>query len=118
MKRSITVLAMALILILTTWESASSMRYPNVTIDVVHYDHPWGGEQNVTDPPSDYSTTSTLQEDFIIVTILKYWNYRFLYNTSLLIKSRTNVTTTTTTTNTTTTDTNSSETTSQRGMGQ
>ena len=112
MKRLISVLAITLILILATWDNASSMRFPNITIEVVHFDHPWGGEQNTTNPPAVNSTTPIVKDDFIIVRIMKYWNYRILHNASTLIKPEVSGTTTTTT------ETNTNQATSQRGTGQ
>lgn len=119
MKRFISVLAIALILILTAWDDASSRRYPEIRIDEIDYDHPWGGEQNDPEPPINYSTTTVVKGDLTIIQIFKAWNYRFFFNGSTFLSAgfrRTSTTANSTTTTTNpelTTSTNSS--TSQGG---
>jgi hypothetical protein len=80
MKRLIPVLAIMLILILTAWNDAESKRYPEVRIDEVQYDHPWGGEQNNPNPPINYSVTTTTKNDLTLIGIVKSINYRYLFN--------------------------------------
>jgi hypothetical protein len=116
MKRLLAVLAVALILILTYWENSSSKSYPIIVIEDVQFDHPWGGEQNDPNPPVNNSITPAIQDDFIIIRMMKYWNYRILYNPSFFRASKSTGTTSTTSTNDSNTSTNQAP--SQRGMGQ
>ncbi len=85
MKRLIPVLAIALILILTTWDDASSRRYPDVRLDEPIYDHPWGGDQNDPNQPINYSTTTPGQNELTIIGIIKTWNYRIFFNGSTFL---------------------------------
>jgi hypothetical protein len=119
MKRLFPVLAAALILVLTISDDASSRRYPNLVIDVVQFDHPWGGEQNTTTPPATNSVTPAVQADFIIIRLMKSWNYRIFYNAPFIRQPESRGTTSTTST-TIVNDSNpgTSQEVSQRGMGQ
>jgi hypothetical protein len=126
MKRLISVLAIALILILTGWDDASSRRYADVRIDEPIYDHPWGGEQDEPDRPIGYSPTTTtittVNYDLTIIGIIKTWNYKFFFSgtTFFNVGSRGTTTTTTTTTTTNVTEPGSSTNSSadQGGLGQ
>ena len=124
MKRFSPVLALMLILILTAWDDASSNRYPEIRIDEVDYDHPWGGEENNPDTPINYSTTTFVKNDLTIIGIIKSWNFRFFFYGSTFLnagsKGTTIITTTTTTTTTTVTEpgTSINSSTSQGGLGQ
>jgi hypothetical protein len=94
MKRLIPVLAVALILILTSWDSADARRYPPVRIDEIQYDHPWGGEQNNPNPPMTLSGSSTYKEKTTIISRLKTWNYKYLFGGLLLLFENSQETTT------------------------
>ena len=51
MKRLIAVLAIALILTMMSWGTANSIGAP-VRLEIVHYDHPWGGDHENGDFPN------------------------------------------------------------------
>ena len=51
MKRLISVLAMALILTMMSWGTANSIGAP-VRMEIVLYDHPWGGDHQNGDFPN------------------------------------------------------------------
>jgi hypothetical protein len=104
MKRLIPVLAIMLVLIMTAWDDASSRRYPEIRIDEVDYDHPWGGEQNDPDQPITYSTTISGKNELTIIGIIKTWNYRFFFNGSTFLNIGSNRTITTTINTETSTD--------------
>jgi hypothetical protein len=120
MKRLMPVLAIALVLILCSWDSAESRRSPRLTIDDVSYDHPWGGEQNDPLSPVDHATAVSLKGGFSFIDIIKAANYRFLFNGSTFMFSGSKTRTATpppidNTTTTTETNTNSNQSSSGRG---
>lgn len=79
MKRFIPVLALALILILASWDDASSRRYPISRIDEPIYDHPWGGDQNNPEVPVGRSISNPGKGEVTIIQIIKSWNIRLFF---------------------------------------
>lgn len=76
MKRLIPVLAIALVLVLCSWDDASALRYPDeIRLETVQWDHPWGGEQqNQTEnPPYMDATPTTSEDDLGVLDIFKIW---------------------------------------------
>jgi len=115
MKRLIPVLAIALILILTTWDQTSAKKDPNRMIEVTQYDHPWGGEShNTTTPPGVTSTRPIIGSNYLTLQIFKIWKYNLSYTRINSVPTESGGTTTGGSTTTTTT----SETPSNRGTGQ
>jgi len=119
MKRFIPVLALVLILIMTAWEEADSRRGPQLEIAEVHYDHPWGGDQNSV-PPTNFSTSVSSKDQLSFEGIIKNFEFRFLFNGSTFMFSgfreftRNN---TNTETNTTVTESNDNNNTTQSSGG-
>jgi hypothetical protein len=73
MNRLIPVLAMALILVLLSRDEASSRRYPELRLETVQWDHPWGGEhQNLTNPPI-MTVTPSPSDELQFIDIMKFW---------------------------------------------
>lgn len=111
MKRLIPVLVIALVLVLCSSHDAFSKRYPDVRLETVQWDHPWGGEYHHQDenPPILTATPST-SEDLNVFDVFKTWyrnispvieyNIRSLFNDnneivpSTLSPTETNQTTT------------------------
>ncbi len=117
MKRFIPVLALALILILTAWDDATSRRYPNIRIDEPIYDHPWGGDENNPGTPVGGSVSNPGKNDLTIIKIIKSWDIRFFFYgaTFMGVDSRGKSTTTVTSTPVAEPITDSSSPTSQGG---
>ncbi len=118
MKRLFAVLAAVLILTLTYGENSSSMNYNPIVIDDVQFDHPWGGDREPLDPPSGQSVTPIVKQEFSLIRIIKYWNYRFIVGSYMLSPTEATGTTTSSTTQDAVTNTSSSQPTNQRGTGQ
>jgi len=94
MKRLIPVLAIMLILVLCVGDNASARRYPAIRIDEVQYDHPWGGDEHITNPPPIGAVVTVVPEDMFIIQIIKSWQYRFFIGGIITSRPVTRTTTT------------------------
>ena len=73
MKRLIPVLAVALILVFFAWDDAASKRYPELRLETVQWDHPWGGEQHNNDNPPFMDSTPSNADELVFLDIVKFW---------------------------------------------
>ena len=78
MKRLISVLAIALILIMMSWGTANSVGAPKVHL--VTDDHPWGGDQYYNDPPEPILAPEEPVPDFKLSSKFRSWITKWYYN--------------------------------------
>ncbi|MEE8148971.1 MAG: hypothetical protein V3T75_00845 [candidate division Zixibacteria bacterium] len=78
MKRFISVLAIALILIMMSWGTANSDIGPQ--LHLVTYDHPWGGDQYYNDPPGPILAPKEPVPDSELSSSFRSWITKWYYN--------------------------------------
>ena len=78
MKRLISVLAIALILIMMSWGTANSVSGPNLRL--VTYDHPWGGDHYDNDLPDPILVPIKPVPDTELSGSFRYWITNWFYN--------------------------------------